>query len=127
MRKAWAVAAVCLLAVGCHMNKPGRHGVVYRITVECQDKRAIYTDQEKMSQILNALRQLGQKTLAREEPDLLPEQLYQITLERSDGKSTVYHTAGERFLQINQEPWKQTEPKALWDLLHLLEELPPDG
>ena len=129
MRRIWLIvlAAVCLVAVGCHQTKSRGHGVVCRITVQCQGGTTVYTAQEKMTRILNGLRQLGQKTLAPIDPDTLSGAAYQITLECTDGKATVYHTKGERFLRKNQEPWKQTDPKALSDLILLFQNLTPDG
>lgn len=128
MRRIWIIvmAVVCLTAVGCHRNRTGGHGVVCRITVQCENQTVVYTAQDKMAHILNGLRQLGQKTLATINPDTLAGEAYEITLECTDGNNTVYHTKGTRFLQKNQEPWQQTDPKALSELLLLFQELTPD-
>ena len=120
------LAVLCLIVPACR-RRPAEHGVVYRITVESSGERAVYTKPEKMSWILNSLRQLGQKTNPPVDPETLPAESYRITLDSTDGGQTVYHTKGERYLRKNQEPWRQTEPQALFQLLIVLHFLPPDG
>ena len=128
MKKRWLIilAVVCVVGIVFARRTPPKHGVVYRITVEGQGETMVYTAQDKMSWILNGLRQLGQKTLAHLDPEQLSVTAYRITLERTDGKTTVYHTKGERFLRKDEGPWMQTDPQALSDLLLILQHLPSD-
>ena len=126
--KKWrlVVAVVLCLMTGCSSPKPETHGIVYRIVVQCGEQTSVYTSQEKTTWILNELRQLGQKTLAQIDPDVLTGRSYVITLERTDGKTVVYRTKGERFIRRDDEPWKQMDPKGMDNLVYLLEHLPPD-
>ena len=128
MKKGWLIilALVCIAGVAFAHRAPQKHGVVYRITVEGEDGTLVYTAEEKMTWVLNSLRQLGQKTLAHIDPESLSVEAYRITLERTDGKTTVYHTRGERFLRKDEGPWMQTDPQALSDLLQLIRQLPTD-
>lgn len=128
MKKTWLIvlALLCIMGIALFRRTPPRHGVVYRITVEGQGRTLVYTAQDKMSWLLDSLRQLGQKTLAHIDPETLSVEAYRITLERTDGTATVYQTRGERFLRRDQGPWMQTDPQALYDLLLLLQHLPSD-
>jgi hypothetical protein len=122
-----ALLAVCLIGGSSRYPSTVRQRFVSRIVITCENQEKTYTSQGKMIQILNGLRQLGQKTLAQMDPDTLSVPFYQIILERSDGSSITYRIRGERYIRRNHDPWMQTDPQALSDLVTLLQSLPADG
>ena len=128
MRKriVFIVAAVFLIGSLSRSDPPVRQRVVHRITVSSQGQQKTYTSQDKMQQILNALRYPAQYTRPDIDPDTLSAVSYQIILERTDESAVTYRTKGERYIRRNDEPWKQTDPQALFDLIALLEQLPGD-
>ncbi len=120
------LVAACLVCIGCQTNPPAAQDVVRSITVTSSREHKTFSSPDKMTQVLNTLRQLGQMTLAQQDPDILSTDSFLIILERSDGTTTSYQTRGERYIRRNDGPWMQTAPQALSDLLTLLQQLPDD-
>ena len=100
-----------------------RHSVVSRITVEQGGQTNTYTTQGEMIQILDLLRNLGQRTHAQINPETLSIPSCRIMLERTDGTATVYQIKGERYIRRDNGSWQQTAPQGLTDLLVLLGQL----
>ncbi|MBE6924067.1 MAG: hypothetical protein E7466_02350 [Ruminococcaceae bacterium] len=126
-RVIFIVLAVLLLSGFFRPKTAHQQRVLSRIVVIRQEHQTIYTDPSKMSQIMNALRQPMQLTLAEMDPDTLSASTCQIILERTDGSRRVYHIRGERYIRRDEGAWKQAPPQALEPLISLLSQLPPDG
>lgn len=85
-----------------------------------------YTNSDKIHQILNELRQLGQRTTPSTDPDLLPGRGSSITLNRSDGSQQIWRTKADRFICRAPEPWQQADPQRIESLENLIRSLPSD-
>ena len=129
------IAALLLSFSGC-LHQSGRQPaidnwkVVSQITVTCENQgqvtRRVYTDQGKMRQILNALRELGQKFTPETDPEALPLRTYCLTLTHTDGTQRIYCTKGDRYIRRCREPWQQADPEKVSELNFLLQSLPGD-
>lgn len=131
-KRIWPVLlAAALLCAGCFGRKQeASWPVVCQITVTCEHQgdltRQIYTSEEKMRQILNRLRDLGQKFTPDADPDVLLAPTYSITLTHTDGSQQIYQTKADRYVRISHQPWQQADPKRISKLLLLLQNLPGD-
>lgn len=130
MRKVLALAVVAaLLFCGCHRGTHTSSGVavVTRITVSHpDDPQQVYSRPDKLRAIMNRLRGFGQEFSPEIDPETLSTPAWHIVLSLSDGKETHYRVKPERYLQRNNAPWRQTEPKGIASLIFLLKVLPPD-
>lgn len=117
-----ALVFFCIILTGCE-RAAFRHGVINRITVNLDNQTRTFSNQGEMIQILDCLRNLGQKTHAQMNPESLPIPSCRIILERTDGTATVYQIRGERYIRRDDGPWMQTAPQGLMDLLVLLQQL----
>lgn len=124
--------AVLILCAGCRRREPVVQNwtVVSQISVtsELGDSltRQIYNDSDKMRRILNALRQLGQKSTPEVDPDRLPLRSFSITLTHTDGSQQTYCTKGDRYIRQDPGPWQEADPKMVEELNLLLQTLPGD-
>lgn len=124
--------AVLLLCAGCRhrSQKVENWSVVSEICVTCEQggrvTRQIYTSQWKMRQILNCIRDVGQKFTPSTDPDTLPGRIYSITLTHTDGSQRIYQTKDDCYIRICREPWQQADPQKLSELHLLLQSLPGD-
>lgn len=135
IRIAAMVAVLVWSLCGC-MHQSGRKPtiknwtVVSQITVTCENgsniSRKIYNDPQKMRQILNALRDLGQKFKPDADPESLPLRSYCITLTHTDGSQRIYRTKGDRYIRQCREPWQQADPEKVSELNLLLQNLSGD-
>lgn len=138
MRKLWTagvIAAILLIFSGC-LHQSGKDPViknwkvVSEITVTCENAgtltRRIYTNQEKMQSILNAIRQLGQKSKPDIDPETLQMRTYCITLTHTDGSQRIYCTKGDRYIRQCRGNWQQADPEKVSELNLLLQNLPGD-
>lgn len=119
------------LLTGCGAKKdPEGLRVIYKITVTCHDggssTQQIYTTQPKIRLILNGIRTLGQQFSPAIDPETLSERTFHIDISFTDGTNRLYQTKGDRYIRTDQERWKQTDPKQLEKLNHLLLTLPGD-
>lgn len=131
------ILAFCLIATLCtgcgRRRNPAEEDwpVVSMITVtshpEGQERHLVYTNQDKMRQILNGLRTLGQKTSPDVNPDDLPLQGHTIAFAYTDGSQRIYQTKGGRYIRRVPGPWQQADPKKVTELDTLLQTLPADG
>lgn len=85
-----------------------------------------YSQQNKMEQILNALRSLGTESPPEVDPDELNLRTYTITLTHTDGNQKIYQTKGDRYIRRGNGPWQQADPKKVAELNFLLQSLPGD-
>lgn len=126
------VLIVIMLSMGGCDNRTtiSKHNVVTQITTTRNDHgsltRRIYTDQDKMRQILNGLRSLGQKSAPMIDPGTLLNETYCITLTNSDGSQQIYCTKPDRYFREGIGPWRQVNPERIEELTRLLLTLPSD-
>lgn len=126
-----AAVLVLLLLAGCaSKNNSGGRFVVVKITV-AQSQGGIltekaFTNQQKMGQILNLLRSLGQQFTPPLDPDSLPEESIQIHVQFQDGSTRVYQTKSDLYIRTDQSPWQQADRGQLIKLRQLLQELTSD-
>lgn len=127
--------AVLLICTGCQLQTGDTDveskKVVSKITVTCHEDGSVtnrtYTSQTKMKEILNGIRQLGQKMKPDVDPEQLNERLFSITLLHTDGSQQHYQTKADRYIRRGQEPWQQADPKKVSELNVLLQTLPADS
>lgn len=123
--------ALCATISGCRKQTQQTTAVVSQIAVTYEQEGAltqkVYTSSEKMRLILNALRQLGQKTSPSIDPAQATGQSYCITLTRSDGSQQIYRTKADRFILRDPGPWQQADPERIGELNQLLRSLPGDS
>lgn len=131
-RKIAVLVLFLLLCTGCGRaaEKAPSVGVVSEITVTREHRgmvtRQIYTEPHKLQQILNALRQVGQRFTPDTDPETLPLSSFHITLHRTDGIEHIYRTKADRYIRYNRQPWQETDPESLSRLTELLQNLPGD-
>ena len=132
-RRIWAMyLGIMLFFVGCSLHRTEDMGwpVVSQITVTCDRSghvtQQIYTSQDKMRQILNQLRTLGQQFTPPIDPEALSARTYSIAVSFTDGSQRLYQTKSDRYIRIDQNPWQQADPKRIEDLNQLLQNLPGD-
>ena len=123
--------AAALLCAGCFGQKQSAGWpVVCQVTVTCERQgnltRQVYTSEEKMRQILNQLRNLGQKFTPDTDPESLQAPSYSITVTNTDGSQRIYQTKADRYIRICQDPWQQADAKRISELHLLLDNLPGD-
>lgn len=130
-RRIWILAlAAAILCAGCKAKASAGWPVVSQITVTCERDGALtrqtYTSQAKMRQILNHLRNLGQKFSPFVDPDTLSARIFRIHVAFTDGSSRLYQTKSDRYVRFDNEPWQQADPERIEKLNHLLQSLPGD-
>lgn len=127
------ILSAALLLGGCHARSPARPGwpVVSQISVTRRHEGAVstqdYTSQDKMRQILNCLRDLGQKFTPAVDPDSLSGRVFTVSVLFSDGSSRLYETKSDLYVRFDGGPWQQADPKKLERLNLLLQSLPGDS
>lgn len=132
-KRIWILClAVTLFCAGCFFRRPPNKGwpVVSQITVTCEQSgtltRQIYTSEAKMRQILNCLRDLGQKFTPEIDPNKITARTYSITLIHTDGSQRIYQTKADRYIRICRDEWQQADPEKISKLHLLLQGLPGD-
>lgn len=122
--------AAILLCTGCRPRKEEVWPVVCQITVTCEHQGAltlrVYNSEAKMRQILNCLRNLGQKSTPAIDPGQLVARTYSITLTHTDQSQRLYQIRGDRYIRLCRNPWQQVEPERVSELHLLLQNLPGD-
>ena len=132
MKKLGFIFLFLPLLCACHQKAPEKApvAVVTEITVTREEQgtvtRQIYTNPEKLRQILTAIRQLGQKFNPSVDPETLPQASFHILLHRSDGSDQIYRTKADRYIRFDHQPWQQTDSESLTHLTELLRHLPGD-
>lgn len=131
MKKRLSALLLCaLLLAACSRKDTGGRFVVARITVT-QSGDGLFTEKaftspQKMGQILNLLRNLGQQFSPSVDPDTLPDESIHIRISFQDGSTRDYQTKSDLYIRTDQAPWQQANREQLTKLRHLLQELTAD-
>ena len=88
--------------------------------------RRHYHDSNKMTQVLNYLRLIDPYGPPAEDPDTAQGSLFHIQLTYSDGSTKIYQQKSDRYMRINNEPWKSINPAKAEALSLLLGQLESD-
>lgn len=131
MGKILPILLVVFGMFGCARQEEKPVTVVSQIAVTYEQENLLvqktFTGPEKMHQILNHLRQLGQKFTPEFNPEELPGRGSAITLTRSDGTQQIWRTKGGRFVLRDAGLWQQADPERISLLESLIRTLPGDG
>ena len=125
-----ALTALCLTFTGHQVfPRPQSCTVVTEISVTTQDPAGAYqqsyTDQYKMSQLLNHIRHLDRKAQTEPEASTLPD--YEISVIFSDGSTVHYVQKGLDYFQTGDGPWRKIDPEQGIRLPLLLAAIPADA
>jgi hypothetical protein len=131
-KRIWPVILIVLLFIpGCKSTNPPGKPVVSQISViygtSSNSIQRIYTGQQKMQQILNCLRTLGQQFTPFTDPETITAPQYTIRILSTDGSSRSYCVKSDRYIRTGSEPWKQADPERISKLNRLLQSLTPDS
>ena len=131
MRKILLIFLVILGLYGCARQEERPLAVVCQIGVVYEQENLLiqktFTGSDKMHQILNRLRLLGQKVTPDCDPEGLPGRGSSITLTRNDGSQQIWRTKAGRFILRVPGPWQQAEAEQIELLESLIRTLPGDG
>lgn len=131
MGKVFLIILAMLLLVGCSREPEKPVAVVSQIAVTYEQENLLvqktFTGSDKMHQILNRLRLMGQKFTPDCNPEELPGRGSAITLTRSDGTQQIWRIKGGRFILQAPGPWQQVEAERIGLLENLIRSLPGDG
>ena len=132
MKKAGMILAllqVVAMLAGCG-KRQALAVVVERVDVVCvygeETLLRTYSQSRKMTALLSYIQWLAPKHKADCDPAALPGDVYQLTLFLSDGGKTVYRQKTNGYLQKNNGPWENIDPKKGAVLHTLLEEMESD-
>lgn len=122
------MAALWILLAGCQrIREPVSCRVVTQITVTRSDgSRRCYTDQDKMRTVLTYLRGLDPYEDANAAPPAVTDTDYRIEVAYSDGNGAIYLQKGNRYLQVNGQPWQTLDPEKAALLSEIFETTPSD-
>ncbi len=134
MKKITILLLCCFCAVlfgGCDKtdNTPICR-VVTGVEINCQHEdvhiRRYYTDTEKMEYVLIYLRLLEPMGHPAKNPDTVDAEVYEITLQLSDGNRKIYRQKDHRYLSANSGPWQSITPEQAEGLYRLMRKIPGD-
>lgn len=119
---------------GCSRHSTGDSAASLRVVVKidvsykngpihCQRH---YNDSDKMTQVLNYLRLIDPYGTPQENPDAAVGSLFHIKLTYSDGSTKVYQQKSDRYMRIDDGPWKTINPSKAEELSLLLGQLESD-
>lgn len=102
---------------GCHIghDSAATSRVVTQVSVAHREGDKVfqrhYSDPKKMELFLNYLRLLRPYVPAREDPEELIADSYQITLHFSDGAQKTYCQWGDSYISVGYQPWLMIPPE----------------
>lgn len=119
---------------GCSRHSSGDSNaplrVVTKIDISYQNgpihSRRHYNHSDKMTLVLNYLRLIDPYGSPQEDPDTAVGSLFHIQLSYSDGSTKVYQQKSDRYMRIDDGPWKTINPAKAEELSLLLGQLPSD-
>ena len=129
------VVLIALLCGGCGKHpspaedtRPFRVVAQIRVFYEngplsCQRS---YTREDKMQQVLDYLRRIDPYGTPGGDPEEARGSDFRIELIYTDGSKKEYHQRSDRFMRINDGPWKQIDPEKAEDLSRILCEMDSD-
>ena len=85
-----------------------------------------YNDSDKMTHVLNYLRLIDPYGTPEEDPETSVGSLFHIELTYSDGSTKVYQQKSDRYMRIDNGPWKSINPAKAEGLSLLLGQLKSD-
>lgn len=104
--------------------------VVTQVDIFCQHEdvqiHRHYTDSQKMKYVLLYLRHLKPKGIPATDPEAVDADVYNITLQLSDGQKKVYRQKDHRYLRTETHPWQTIDPEQASGLYHLMRKIPSD-
>ena len=121
------ISIFLLMSTGCtfysdDQTKPYR--VVTQIDVMYQKKSIVsegsFTDPEKMQAILYYLRKISPYGTPMDDPEQVQGSDFYITLHYSDNTRKVYQQRDDRFMRIDNGPWKRIDPQRALMLSRIL-------
>ena len=105
--------------------------VVTQVDISCQQEDVHiyrhYTDNQKMEYVLLYLRLLEPLGIPDTDPEQIPADVYEITLQFSDGCSKIYRQKDHRYLAAGTLPWKIIDPGQAAGLYTLMRRIPSDN
>ncbi|MBR4863784.1 MAG: hypothetical protein IKU07_04345 [Oscillospiraceae bacterium] len=126
------LSAICIfLLSGCaSKNTAPIVRVVTGVEITCQHKdvqiRRAYTDMQKMEYVLLYLRLLEPIGRPKTDPGAVSGDVYEITLQLSDGSKKVYKQKDHRYLAAGKAPWQEIAPEQAEGLYRLMRKIPDD-
>lgn len=133
-KKGWVACLLCvfLLLSGCRHNKPMRNwSVLSKIAVTWDyggnHSHKVFIRSDKIRQILNCIRSLGQKSTPVTNPEFIDACTYTITLIHTDGSQHIYRTKDDRYIQDGFRFWQEVHNDKILELNYLLQTLPSDS
>ena len=121
-----------LLCVGCKSSQANQEGyrVVTQIDVQYRKNPLIaegtFTAPEKMQQILYYLRKISPYGTPKDDPEQVQGSDFYITLSYSDQTKKTYHQRDNRFMRVDDGPWKRIDPQRALMLTQILESMSSD-
>ena len=122
-----------LMSTGCtsdHSNSTGEYRVVTQIDIVYHKTPIVsegsYTDPEKMQKILYYLRKISPYGTPSDDPEQAVGSDFYITLHYSDDTQKTYQQRDDRFMRVNNGPWKRIDPKRAVMLSRILGTLDSD-
>ncbi len=104
--------------------------VVTQVDISCQQEdmqiHRHYTNSQKMEYVLLYLRLLEPLGVPDTDPDRIPADVYEITLQFSDGDHKIYRQKDHRYLAVGSLPWKTIDPAQAAGLYTLMRRIPSD-
>ena len=128
----WALSALMICLSGCVVSfgekpEPTAYRVVWKVHVSRQNGdevvQRIYSAPEAVQEILNYLRLVDPYGAPGEDPVSQPGEEFRIRLEYSDGSTKTYRQRCDRYLQVEDGPWRRIAPERGQELKKLLETL----
>ena len=122
-----------IILSGCKKNDtPAVTGyrVVTQVDITCRHKRTLvtrhYTDSEKMESVLLYLRLLKPTGKPQTDPDKLDREIFEITVNFSDGTKKQYKQKAHRYIARENRPWEAIDPAQAYGLYALMQYYPSD-
>ena len=126
------LGVLLFLCTGCTSQKaePEGYRVVTQIDVYYHKDPLVaegtFTAPEKMQKILYYLRRISPYGTPKDDPEQVQGSDFYITLSYSDQTKKTYQQRDDRFMRINDGPWKRIDPKRAPMLRQILSTISSD-
>lgn len=127
--RVWAMTlALFFLLVGCCRMIPESQNAPYRVVTQIhilyqngrlEAERSI-SKPDKLQSILDYLRQIDPYGTPFENPEEVSGSNFHITVLYSDGTSRLYRQRADRYMCIDDGPWKRIDPQKALELSRLM-------